>query len=402
MKILVISHLFPNAKNRNSGIFVARQLEEMGKQGMDISVIVPMVWTPSILRKFKRWKDYDHNAPLLNFKSVKTYAVPYLRITGNWFYRWSGLSVFWAIRKLASKLHRKQLFDIIYAHSFFPEGDAAVRLGKALKLPVVCVGIGGDINIIPNHSRAMYKRFAKVANDLNGAMACGKVLADKINAVSNKKTLSVYGVVDLKRFSPVKDKRQIRRQLGLSEDKLLFLYLSNLKKDKGVYELLNVFLQIAQEKDNVELCICGDGVEESGMLGFIKERDQQNSMRMMGFVDPEQVDLWMKACDLFVLPSYHEGMPNVVMEAMACGMPVIASAVGGLPEAVGDCEGALLVPAKDTEALKKAMRLIIDDENTRYKMGHASRNRAQERFGVETTVRTVIDYLTKVKNEFNS
>ena len=94
MRILVISHLFPNTKNRNYGIFMARQLEEISKQGMDIVVIVPMVWAPSILRKFKKWKDYDHNAQLLKFKGLTTYPMSYLRITGNWFYRWNGLSVF--------------------------------------------------------------------------------------------------------------------------------------------------------------------------------------------------------------------------------------------------------------------------------------------------------------------
>ncbi len=402
MKILVISHLFPSTKNRNYGIFMARQLEEMAKQGMDISVIVPMVWTPSILRKFRKWKNYDHNAPVLNFKGLTTYQVSYVRITGNWFYRWNGLSIFWAIKKLARKLNHKQHFDIIYARCFFPDGDAALRLGKTLKLPAVCVGIGSDINLVPNYSKSIYKRFVTIANELDGSVASGRALADKIDAVSNKKTLSVYGVVDLLKFSTVKSKKQIRCKLDLPENKILVLYLGNLKKSKGIYELLNAFLQISGEKEDVELRICGDGIEKSGIIRFIEENDRTESMYMMGAIDCDQVDLWMKACDLFVLPSHHEGMPNAVMEAMACGLPVVASSVGGLPEAIGDCDGATLVPAKEVKALKKYIQLIIDDADLRSKMSNAARIRAKERFGVETTTEKVIDYLAKVKNEFNS
>lgn len=85
---------------------------------------------------------------------------------------------------------------------------------------------------------------------------------------------------------------------------------------------------------------------------MVREINLEHVIRIVGEVHPDQMHKWMKASDLFVLATHTEGLPNVVMEAMACGLPVIATTVGGLLEAVGDCEGAILVPPKNIEALE--------------------------------------------------
>jgi len=393
MKILVISHLFPNKKNKNYGIFMARQLVEMAKQGMDITVIVPTVWTPPVLTYFNKWKDYDHNVKLWEFDGLKAISSPYLRITGNWFFRWVGLSAFLSLKNKVRKLHKKNKFDLIYSRCFFPDGDAAVRLSKRLKIPAACVGIGRDINIVPYYNKSIYNRFVRIANELDGTLSSGQAVADKIDKVSHKKTLSVYGVVNLQKFAPAPDKLILRKQLGLPDDKLLVLYLGTFKKDKGVYELLEAFTLVNQQIPNTILEICGYGVEKAGMIRYIQKNKLEKVVRMVGAVDHEKVDLWMKACDLFVLPTYHEGMPNAVMEAMACGLPVVVSAVGGLPDAVGDSSGALLVPPQNVDELTNAMLNILRDEQLRRNMSTAARQRAEEQFGVEKTASTIIDYL---------
>ncbi|HPG41407.1 MAG TPA: glycosyltransferase [bacterium] len=399
MKILVISHLFPNTENKNYGIFMARQLIEMARQGMEITVIVPTIWTPPFMRIFKKWRNYDHDVPLCQFPGLNAIPVPYLRITGNWFYRWAGKSMFLALKKSACKLHKENNYQIIYARSFFPDGDAAVRLAKVLKLPAVCVGIGRDINIIPHYSKAIYKRFVEIANRLDGTIASGKAAAKIIDSVSGKQTLSVYGVVDLHRFTPVADKIPVREKLGLPLHKKLVLYLGTFKRDKGVYEMLEAFKQLHDEQPEAILEICGYGVEKEGMLRFIQEQGLESAIIMQGAIDNEQVNLWMQACDLFVLPTWHEGMPNAVMEAMACGAPVVVSAVGGLPDAIGDCPGAILIPPKNVVELKNAMLRALANDDLLKKMSLAARQRAEQSFGVEKTARTIINYLATFVNK---
>lgn len=107
----------------------------------------------------------------------------------------------------------------------------------------------------------------------------------------------------------------------------------------------------------------------------------------------------MQASDLFVLASRTEGMPNVVMEAMACGLPIVATAVGGLPGAISDCDGALLVPPERVDDLEKAIVKVINNNQLRAHMRIAARNRAKEQFGVKRNARLILDYLRKIVEE---
>jgi len=110
--------------------------------------------------------------------------------------------------------------------------------------------------------------------------------------------------------------------------------------------------------------------------------------------------LWMQAADVFVLPSYMEGMPNVVMEAMACGLPVIATAVGGLPEAIGDDEGAMLIEPRKVKPLVDAMLKVCSDKTLQFKMSLAVRQTAEDKFGLKNNVKKTLIYLESVvKNE---
>ena len=129
---------------------------------------------------------------------------------------------------------------------------------------------------------------------------------------------------------------------------------------------------------------------------MVRERNLENVIRIIGEVPPGQMNKWMKASDLFVLSSHTEGMPNALMEAMSCGLPVVATAVGGLPEAVGDCEGAILVPPKDVEALKEAIIKVVDNRELRVRMGAAGRKRAEEKFSIRRSAKIILDYLQEI------
>lgn len=396
MKILAISGLFPKVGQERNGIFVARQLSAMYNLGVEITVLVPLVWCPGFLRRFERWKNYDHKRKVCKFEGLETISVPYVRPPGNWYNRWSGLAVFRAMRKKALELHQKKKFDIIYATDFFPGGDASVRLARHINVPVACLGIGVDVNITAHTSRIMYRHFVRTAQALDGTLACGQSVADGIDGVVGKRSLCVYGVIDLEEFSPASDKVSLRKELGLPLGKIVALYAGYLQKRKGIYEMLEAFCRIHKVEPNVLLCVCGSGVEEGRFTEAVRERKMEHVIRIVGEVHPDQMNKWMKASDLFVLATRTEGMPNVVMEAMACGLPVVTTVVGGLPEAVGDCEGAILVPPRDVDKFKDAVLKVLQNEELRERMGSAARRKAQERFGVQRNARLILDYLQQV------
>ena len=399
MKILAISHLFPNLKEKRYGIFVARQLSEMSKLGAEITVIVPRVWCPELLRHFDKWKNYYHKCPLCRFEGIETFSVPYLRLPGNFYNRWSGLAAFRAMKSKALESHKSKKFDVIYATDFFPDGDAAVRLAKCLKLPAACLSIGVDVNITAQSSRTIHSHFIGTAKALDGTLACGQSLAEQIKAVTGKSPLCVYGVLDLEEFSPPPDKIPARNELDLPTDKTIALYAGYLTKRKGVYELLEAIYRTHKNHSYLLLVMCGHGPEESALRRLIREKGMEHKVRMAGEIEPKQMNKWMRASDLFVLASHTEGMPNVVMEAMACGLPVVATAVGGLSEAIGDCDGAILVPPENIDELENAIVKVISNNQLRERMQIAARKRAEENFGGNRNARLILDYLQKIIEE---
>jgi len=261
------------------------------------------------------------------------------------------------------------------------------------------LSIGVDVNITAHSSGIIYRHFVKTAKALDGTLACGQSVADGIKAVTGKNPLCVYGVLDLEEFSPAPDKIPARKELGLPPDKNIALYAGYLTRRKGVYELLEAIYRVQKKCPDILLVMCGAGPEETALRRLIREKGIENIVRMAGEVEPERMKKWMQASDLFALASHTEGMPNVVTEAMACGLPVAATAVGGLPGAIGDCDGVILVPPENIEELEKAIVKVINDNQLRERMRIAARNRAEEQFGGKRNARLILDYLQKIAEE---
>ncbi|MFQ5423541.1 MAG: glycosyltransferase [Phycisphaerae bacterium] len=401
MRILAITHLFPHEADTSNGVFIVRHLAELQRQGQELEVYVPLIWAPGIYRAIKPGTSVDHNRRLCVFEGLRARPVPYVRFPGMWFARWDGLALYLQMRRMARRDHQQRPFDIVYGICWMPECDTALRLARSLRIPAAGYAIGSDINVVPTRSRRLHRHTARIARALDATQAMGRSVADKIDAWREDRTLEVAGVVDLDEWKPVSDATSIRKDLGIPPDRLVLLYVGHLFVAKGLYELLEAVDRIRTERPDVLLKICGNGTEFDRLSAAIQERNLQSHVDIVGLVPPKRVRDWMQASDAFVLPSYTEGMPNVVMEAMACGLPVVATAVGGLPAALGHCDGAILVPPKDVAALQSAILTVIGRDDLRKRMGQAGRRKAQERFGVAPNARRVIDHLTAARNRYH-
>lgn len=389
MRILAITHNFPNEGNRNHGIFAARQLAEMKKQGAEIVVLTPTVWCPSILRNVRRWKLYNHKW-IHKYQDITAINIPYLRLPGRWYQPLAHRAVYLSIKNKAISMHRKKPFDIIYSRFLYPEGYAVVRLSKALGIPGVGVGAGSEVNVFPNESRVFRHDIITILNKIDGLISSGDKVADNIFLLCGKRATVIHGVVDLEEFKPVEDKASIRKELGLPLDSTIVLYLGTFKIAKGIFELIDAFARIQCKTSGVMLIFCGYGRQQKKMRQIIRNKGAESAIRIEGMVDSLDVHKWMQASDIFTLPSYAEGMPNAVMEAMACGLPIIASAVGGLIKEIGDCDGAVLIEPKNVDQIEKFLLKVIDSKPLRSKMSKASRERAVERFGVQQNAEKVL------------
>jgi L-malate glycosyltransferase len=213
---------------------------------------------------------------------------------------------------------------------------------------------------------------------LEGLVRDERVVAEHTHCLPNG--------VDTERFAPVEPARRpaLRAALGLPPHALLFGCVARLREVKRHQDMLDGFALASADRPDVQLVLVGDGEleaqlrEQAGRLG-IAERVQ--------FLGPRgDVEALLPLFDAFVLTSSTEGMSNAVLEAMACGLPVIATAVGGNPETLDAPRTGLLVPPFAPEQLAEAMRALLADPIRMREMGRRARERAVERFSIDAMV----------------
>lgn len=393
--MLAISSNFPHEEDPACGIFAARQFAGLKKEGADITVIVPYPYAPYFINRFERYRLFRRRK-LISFDGINTVEARLFHLPFKRAILYHGVCCYLFIRNKIRRLYQQNAFDVIYARGFWLEADLGLRLGALLNLPVVGVGIGSDVNVRPNLGEKYFEYFERIAVNLDAVMATGGGVAEKISGVRGGEVTVMGGVVDIQTFHPVADKNPIRDKLGLPQDKVIFLFAGHIIKTKGIYELVEAFQHVVNQYPLCELYFCGYGSDFNALKKTVNESSMRDHIKIVGNVEPSLMPLWMQASDVFVLPSYCEGMPNVVMEAMACGLPVVATSVGGLPQIIGGNDGVILIdPQNITVELKKAFINLVENQRLRKKMGTAAREKAKKAFGIEENSRKVFNCLEK-------
>lgn len=181
----------------------------------------------------------------------------------------------------------------------------------------------------------------------------------------------------------------LRRAWGIPEDGAVVMTVARLSREKGIEVLVSAADQVRRACPNVRFVIVGDGPLRSGLVEQIGRQGLESVVRLAGF--HADIPSVLSAADLFVLPSHSEGMPNAVLEAFAAGLPVVASAVGGLVEVIEHERTGLLVPAGDATALAGAISRLLADGALAYALAQAGAAAVRERFSVERVAREYED-----------
>jgi glycosyltransferase involved in cell wall biosynthesis len=212
------------------------------------------------------------------------------------------------------------------------------------------------------------------------ADAVAKVLVDR-EGVHRTRIAVIPTAVDAERFGPRPRNLEIRRRLAVGPDDVLLVSVGRLDRLKGHDTLIEALRLLASTRPNVQLVLVGDGPERAALESRVAGARLESRVRFAGATS--DVASYLSASDLFVLASNTEGMPGAILEAMALALPVVATAVGGTPEAVLDGETGLLVPPRDPLALASAIGRLIDDPELRRSMSLRGCARAIESFSIE-------------------
>jgi glycosyltransferase involved in cell wall biosynthesis len=247
--------------------------------------------------------------------------------------------------------------DLILNYWLYPDGYAAVRMARELGVPVIVGAIGSDLRrrndpiTVRRVRETMIGADAviTVSEELRQQAILQGVPADRVTAILNGCDTSV--------FYPG-DREIARKQVGCDQSDELIVYAGNLLAAKGLGELLEAFVGLAQSRPQARLAMVGQGPYRDTLARRIAMAGMEKRVILPGRCDAVGIAQWMRAADVFCLPSYSEGCPNVVVEALACGRPIVATNVGGIPELVKTASG-LLIPPREAAALRGALNTAL-------------------------------------------
>ncbi|MFS0656770.1 teichuronic acid biosynthesis protein TuaC [Bacillus sp. 179-C3.3 HS] len=349
MKVLWLTSVYPSERHPSEGVFHETQVQELLERGIDVTVICPNPVNPPVLRMLKSSYRQKKNIPAQEVRhGVTVYRPPYTALPGQ--LKWAQPSQRIATAVLHTMKRHQLSPDFIHAHFAMPSGGAAAVIKRQTGIPYVLTLHGSDVNVYPHYSKGALKAFETAVNEASSVLTVSEELARKANDMTNVGAQFLPLGIPLQSFSEMtEDQEDIRKRLGLPLGDKLVVYIGRLVREKGLLELADA----VSEMNGVKAVFVGKGPLEKELT----ERAGA-SMILAGQVPNHEVKDYLVAADLFALPSYSEGMPTVVLEALALKVPVIATRVGGLPSLFSTYQHLLIDP-RSTSELKEAIHAYL-------------------------------------------
>lgn len=352
LRVLSLSCVYPNARDSNLGLFVWSRLRHLSDWA-EVKVIAPI---PQI--------DYSRSRVGRGAIPKKEWDGPIETFRPAWIYPPGGYAanpifLFLRLLPLVAGLRNRYGFHVIDAHFAFPDGIAASVLSRALGVPFTVTLRGNETM----HACYPWRR-RLMAWSLKKASAIF-TLSEELKrfaislGVDEARVRVVPNGIDTETFYE-RDRSQCRQKHSIRQDRKLILSAGALIERKGHHRVMQALASLLREKLKVELIIAGgrgrEGQYENEIRKQVIELGLQANVRIVGEVSPGELAEFMCAADVFCLASSREGWPNVIHEAMACGVPVVATRVGAIEDMIPSADYGLIVPSGDSAALARALQ----------------------------------------------
>lgn len=394
MKVLTFSTLWPNHEQPLFGLFVKERIKALAKL-CELRVVAPVPWVPPVNALGERYYRYSRVPSREIQGDLDVYHPRYVTFP-KILKSQDGAFMSMSVRGFIRKMHREFPFDIIDAHWAYPDGYAAGSLARELGVPFTVTVRGDDINVFTQdegrrgkiiHTLRDADRIFAVCADLRDRVIEYGVQPEKVEVIGNG--------VDSSKFFPV-DRGEARQRLGLPTDRKIILSVGHLCRLKGFHLLISVAEAMARSRDGrrVMLVIVGGdsetGASSSVLSKQIDDAGLQDTVRLAGPKSPDELAYWYSASDVFCLASSREGWPNVVLESLACGTPVVATRVGGIPEIIRSDRVGFLVE-RSVESFIQGIKRALDESWDRGYIVQYARQ-----FSWENTAKSLYDAFGKI------
>jgi len=355
IRVLAFSSLYPNAALPRHGIFLQHRLAYLAAEpGMSVRMLAPVPWFPRSLHKVRQYAAFAKAPAMSQARGIVALhpRYPVLPKIGT-----SVAAVLMAgamVRTLLRIRAEGFDFDVIDAYYLYPDGVAAAVLGALFGRPIVLTAFGSDVSLLPSIAAAREQILWAVRRAEVTTAVC-RALRDRLvelGADAGRIEVILHGV-DLELFRPPEDREALRRRLGF--DRPTLLSAGHLIPRKGNTFAIGALARVP----DVQLVLAGTGPEEEVLRRQAERIGVHDRVRFLGHLDQSALRDLMAAADGLVLCSDREGIANVLLEAMACGTPVAATAIWGTPEVVCVPEAGVLFYDRTEEAVAAGIRALL-------------------------------------------
>ncbi len=383
--IVVFTTLFPNTAQPGAGVFIRERMFRVAK-ALPLMVVAPVPWFPfqGLIRLFR-----PHFRPAPPYREIQdgieVLHPRFFSIPGI-FKSLDGIFLALSTLTLMRRLQREQRCDIIDSHFAYPDAYAASLLGKWLALPftVTLRGTESRLAKIPAFRKRMTLALQAAARIFSVSDSLRQVAISL--GIPESRTEVVGNGVDTLKFHPI-DKAEARIRLGLPPDSPVLVSVGGLVERKGFHRVIDCLPGLLEHFPRLHYLIVG-GPSPEGDIGAqlraqVARLGLESHVTFTGPMKSELLKAPLSAADVFVLSTRNEGWANVFLEAMACGLPVITTNVGGNAEVVCKPELGAIVPFDDQAALEQAIKAALERKWDRSKIiAHASENTWDSRIAV--------------------
>lgn len=353
MRILFIASNFPHPNEPTRAVFNLNLARGLAAKH-EIKVIAPVPW----LNRWAKGQKSEASEGRDGHRIVEGIDVyhPTFYYSPKLFREYYGWFFWHSIRSTVWRILRFYTPDAVIGYWIHPDGDAAVRVAEIVGVPSAILVGGSDLLLLPLHEG----RRRCIKNTLLRADAVLTV-SDDLRAKAIEMGIDASKVhpyrqgVDTAYFAPG-DQQQARRKIGVSLDAPMLLWVGRIVPVKAIEILIDACKALHARGVRFQLCLVGDGPLRGAMEARVATAGLRDCVLFAGAQPQDKLPDWYRAADLMVLPSWSEGLPNVLREAGACGTPFVASDVGGIPE-IAETGRDLLVPAGDVTALADALAI---------------------------------------------
>ena len=359
MRVLVMTKIFPNCVEPLSSPFNRRQFSELARL-CEVEVLATIPWFPGA-SAVKRWSHAGRLSMVPDADTIDGLSVRHPRFVMLPKVGRSLAGPLYAASLAAKAIRYRGRVDVVLGSWAYPDGFAAVVLAELLGVPAVVKLHGSDMNVVAR-LRGPRRRLKWALPRADRVVAVSRALAEeaRILGVDPDRIDVVRNGIDRTTFRP-RERHEARRHLGLDPEKPIVLYVGHVTPEKGALDLVRAHGLGGPRLRATRLVVVGDGSATETCRALARELEVDASF--VGARPHAEVSTWLAASNVLSLPSWNEGMPNVVLEALASGRPVVASRVGGISEVVQSDEAGVLFPARDISALAEGLERVLGERH---------------------------------------